>query len=166
LRVLTMAESRQLPFEKQAVDLGELARHVTNIFQAQADENHVELAVKDDAAGIKIQLDAGRTEQVISNLVNNALRFVPDGGKVWIDVEATVERISISVNDSGPGVPETDLPYVFNRFWRGDRSRARISGGAGLGLAIARQLVEAQGGTISAVNIPGGGLQVKSEFPR
>ena len=71
----------------------------------------------------------------------------------------------VSVNDNGPGVPDEELPHIFNRFWRGDKSRTRASGGAGLGLAIARQLVEAQGGRITAANLPGGGLQVRCEFP-
>jgi two-component system sensor histidine kinase BaeS len=72
---------------------------------------------------------------------------------------------SVCVNDNGPGVPDEELPQIFNRFWRGDKSRTRASGGAGLGLAIARQLVEAQGGQITASNLPGGGLQVRCEFP-
>jgi two-component system sensor histidine kinase BaeS len=97
--------------------------------------------------------------------VNNALRFVPSGGQVWIEIHAGTGRVSIAVSDNGPGIPDEDLPYIFNRFWRGEKSRSRSSGGAGLGLAIARQLVEAQGGTISASNLPGGGLQVRCDFP-
>jgi two-component system sensor histidine kinase BaeS len=84
---------------------------------------------------------------------------------VWIDVRRDGESAEVSVNDNGPGVPEDQLSHIFNRFWRGDKSRTRASGGAGLGLAIARQLVEAQGGKITAGNLPGGGLQVKCEFP-
>ena len=164
LRLLTLAESRQLPFEKQPLDLNELARHVINMFQAQADENKIQLSLQSDGTDLKIMLDPGRTEQVMGNLVNNALTFVSPGGRVWIEIHRENEHVSISVSDDGPGVPEQDLPYIFNRFWRGDKSRARSSGGAGLGLAIARQLVEAQGGSISARNIPQGGLQVKCEF--
>jgi len=165
LRLLTLAESRQLVFEKKPLDLNELAQHVINVFQAQADETHVQLAVQGDTTAGKVELDPGRTEQVIGNLVNNALRFVPSGGRIWIEIHAGDARVSLIVNDSGPGIPEADLPYIFNRFWRGDKSRSRTSGGAGLGLAIARQLVEAQGGTISARNLPGGGLQVICDFP-
>ena len=165
LRLLTLAESRQLVFEKQTLDLNELARHVINVFQAQADENQVTLAVEGDTAAGKVLLDPGRTQQVIGNLVNNALRYVPSGGRIWIEIHAGEGEVSISVSDTGPGVPEADLPYIFNRFWRGEKSRSRSSGGAGLGLAIVRQLVEAQGGTISARNIPQGGLQVTCEFP-
>ncbi len=70
----------------------------------------------------------------------------------------------MSVLDNGPGVPEEDLPHLFDRFWRGEKSRSRASGGAGLGLAIARQLVEAQDGGIAARNRPGGGLEVSIQF--
>jgi signal transduction histidine kinase len=165
LRLLTLAESRQLPFEKKELDLNDLARHVISLFQAQAEENHIQFTLESDTADLRVLLDPQRTEQVVGNLVSNALRHVAEGGRVWIEVHRANGTALISVNDNGPGVPEEELPRIFNRFWRGDKSRTRASGGAGLGLAIARQLVEAQGGRISAANLPGGGLQVKCEFP-
>jgi signal transduction histidine kinase len=164
LRLLTLAEARQLPFEKKELDLNDLARHVISLFQAQAEENQIQLSLESDVEQVKALLDPQRTEQVIGNLVNNALRYIPPGGRVWIEVRRVGDAITVSVNDNGPGVPEAELPRIFNRFWREDRSRSRASGGAGLGLAIARQLVEAQGGKITAGNLPGGGLQVKCEF--
>ena len=165
LRLLTLAESRQLLFEKQLLDLNELVHHVINLFQAQADENHIQLSMQSDSTDVKVLLDSGRTEQVIGNLVSNALRYVPSGGRVWVEVHQEHDRVSVCVSDNGAGISEADLPYIFNRFWRGDKSRSRSSGGIGLGLAIARQLVEAQGGNISARNLHEGGLQVKCEFP-
>ena len=165
LRLLTLAESRQLPFERQSINLVDLAQHVINIFQAQAEESKIQLSMQNTDAEVIAQLDPGRTEQVIGNLVYNALRYVPEGGKVWITVTSSGGEISLSISDNGPGVPEADLPFIFNRFWRGDKSRSRGSGGAGLGLAIARQLVEAQGGMIIARNAPEGGLQVVCNFP-
>ncbi len=71
----------------------------------------------------------------------------------------------INISDNGPGVPEADLPFIFNRFWRGEKSRSRVSGGAGLGLAIAKLLVEGQGGRIAARSLAEGGLQVSVSFP-
>jgi two-component system OmpR family sensor kinase/two-component system sensor histidine kinase BaeS len=165
LRLLTLAESRQLPFEKKELDLNDLSRHVISLFQAQAEENKIHLELEGDEIHPQALLDPQRTEQVIGNLIGNALRYVPEGGRVWVDVRRDGDTVLVSVNDNGPGVPEDELPHLFNRFWRGDKSRARASGGAGLGLAIARQLVEAQGGRISAANLPGGGLQVRCEFP-
>jgi signal transduction histidine kinase len=72
--------------------------------------------------------------------------------------------VAISINDNGPGIPEADLPYIFNRFWRGEKSRARVSGGAGLGLAIAKLLVEGQEGRITARSLEEGGLQMRASF--
>ena len=74
--------------------------------------------------------------------------------------------MQITVNDDGAGLPAEDLPYIFDRFWRKEKSRARLSGGTGLGLAITKQLVEAQGGTIEAKNLPEGGLQVVVELKK
>jgi len=108
-----------------------------------------------------VNADAQRTEQVIANLVNNALRYIPEHGRVWIDIHADGEAVTLSVNDNGGGIPEADLPFIFDRFWRKDKSRSRNTGGTGLGLAITKQLVEAQGGNIDAHNNQrSGGLQV------
>ena len=164
LRLLTLAETRQLHFEKSEVNLNDLARRAIDMFQAEADEKQISLSAQLPDTDAVILADHQRTEQVIGNLVANAIRYTPEGGKVWIVVEKDVENISLSVNDDGPGVAPEDLPHIFNRFWREEKSRSRASGGAGLGLAIARQLVEAQGGHISARNLPDGGLQILCEF--
>lgn len=165
LRLLTLAESRQLHFEKSDVDLNDLAQHVIAMFQAEAEEKKLTLLAQLPESDVVLSVDHQRTEQVIGNLLANALRYTPEGGKVWVVVEKLEGSVALSVNDNGPGIAEEDLPRIFNRFWRGEKSRSRASGGAGLGLAIARQLVEAQGGTITAHNLPEGGLQVRCVFP-
>ncbi|GAB4492093.1 MAG: ATP-binding protein [Anaerolineales bacterium] len=164
LRLLTLAETRQLPFEQREVDLNDLARRVIDLFQAEAEEKGIRISLEATTGRLTAHLDPQRTEQVVSNLVANALRYAPEGGDIWLTVEADAEGVCLSVLDNGPGVPEEDLPRLFDRFWRGEKSRSRASGGAGLGLAIARQLVEAQGGTIEARNRPGGGLEVSIQF--
>jgi signal transduction histidine kinase len=164
LRLLTLAESRQLHFEKNALDLNELARHVIELFQAEAEDKKISLSLETTASDATAFLDPQRTEQVVGNLLANAIRYTPEGGKAGITVEKAAGSVTLTVSDNGPGVPEEDLSRIFNRFWRVEKSRSRASGGAGLGLAIARQLVEAQGGRISARNLPEGGLQVKCEF--
>jgi signal transduction histidine kinase len=93
------------------------------------------------------------------------LRYTPEGGCVDLAVEKAAGDVLVTVSDNGPGVPAEDLPNIFQRFWRGEKSRSRISGGAGLGLAIAQQLVEAQGGQIRAKNRAQGGLQISIQFP-
>ena len=165
LRLLTLAETRQLQFEPRDVSLDDLAERTLSLFAAEADENQISLELTNNASQAQVHVDPQRTEQVIGNLIGNALRYVPKGGNIWLVVEELEEAVSLKVNDNGPGVPEEDLPHLFERFWRGEKSRSRASGGAGLGLAITRQLVEAQGGSISANNLQDSGLQVLITFP-
>ena len=165
LRLLTLAESRQLHFDKKEVDLIPILKNTIELFNAEANEQNVSLTFENGDEPCLCTLDPQRSEQIFGNLINNALRFVPSGGKVRVILERQPDGITIEINDNGKGVPPEDLPYIFNRFWRKDKSRSRASGGSGLGLAIARQLVEAQGGSISAENNPSGGLSVKLFFP-
>jgi two-component system OmpR family sensor kinase/two-component system sensor histidine kinase BaeS len=161
LRLLTLAEARELHFDPGPLDLAELARHAATLFEAEAAERDIELRVQIEPGMTHVRGDAQRTAQVVGNLVSNALRFAPDHGLVEIAVRALpAGGVELAVTDSGPGVPEVDLPRLFERFWRAEKSRTRSAGGAGLGLAIARHLVEAQGGTIMAANVPGHGLRV------
>ena len=160
LRTLTLAEARQLHFDLQPVDLGELARRAVGLFEAEAGENGVALALEVESGLPAVGADPQRVGQVIGNLISNALRYVPKNGRITLTVRRAAGGVELTVSDTGPGVPEADLPHLFDRFWRADKSRARAAGGAGLGLAIARQLIEAQGGSISAANLPAGGLRV------
>lgn len=96
-------------------------------------------------------MDVDRINQVLNNLISNALRYTPEGGKITLQArrsESSSAEIEISVTDTGPGIATEDLPWVFERFYRADRSRARTSGGTGLGLAIVKQLVDAHGGRV------------------
>ncbi len=165
LRLLTLAESHQLAFEKHELDVIEIARRSISMFQAEADEKKIKLDLVTTLEKAPIVADPLRTEQVIGNLISNALRYVPEGGRIWVEIARAVDEVTISISDNGPGIPEADLPFIFNRFWRGEKSRSRVSGGAGLGLAIAKLLVEGQEGRISARSLPEGGLQVVVSFP-
>jgi signal transduction histidine kinase len=164
LRLLTMAESHQLVFEKHEMDLIEIARRSISMFQAEADEKKISLELVTSLENAMVIADPLRTEQVIGNLLSNSLRYVPQGGRTWVEISRQEDEVAISINDNGPGIPEADLPYIFNRFWRGEKSRARVSGGAGLGLAIARLLVEGQEGRITARSLEEGGLQMRASF--
>ena len=166
LRLLTLAEARQLPFDKKQVNIGELIERVLVLFSAEAEEKKVSLTFPQKNGDLFASVDPQRFEQVMSNLIGNALRYVPDGGRVWVTGDETAEGLYITINDNGTGVPEADLPFIFDRFWRKEKSRSRASGGTGLGLAISKQLVEAQGGVIEARNLPEGGLQVMISVKR
>jgi signal transduction histidine kinase len=166
LRLLTLVETRQLPFDKRDVNLGHVIDRVIEIFSAEAQEKNISLSFPEKDGNLSAFVDPQRFEQVMSNLIGNSLRFVPEGGKVWVTANETPEEVRVTVNDNGLGIPEEDLPFVFDRFWRKEKSRARVSGGTGLGLAIARQLIEAQNGQIEARNLPEGGLQVEIKIRR
>jgi two-component system OmpR family sensor kinase/two-component system sensor histidine kinase BaeS len=165
LRLLTLAESRQLHFDKKEVDLVPILKNTIELFNAEANERNISLTLENGNMPCICTLDPQRSEQIFGNLINNALSFVPSGGKVRIILETRADGISITIHDNGKGVPPEDLPYIFNRFWRKEKSRSRVSGGSGLGLAIARQLVEAQDGSINAENNADGGLSVIIFFP-
>jgi len=161
LRLLTLAETRQLHFEKKSVDLAQLSEHTIDIFSAEAQEKNIALVLEKGSGPYIVELDPQRMGQVIGNLIGNSLRYIPDGSKIRLTLEETSDEVSLFVNDNGPGVAENELPYLFDRFWRKDISRSRSSGGTGLGLAIAKQLIEAQGGAITARNLDEGGLQIQ-----
>jgi len=170
LRLLTLAETGQLHFDLKPVNLVDLARCSADMFDAQAVENQIHLSVQVAQALPLVQADPQRTEQVIGNLLNNALSFTPSGGRILIRVDQVFHHespagVALSVSDDGPGVPADDLPHIFDRFWRAEKSRSRLYGGSGLGLAIARQMIEAQSGVMFAANLPEGGLQVGFVLP-
>ena len=166
LRLLTLVETRQLAFDKRDVNVGDVINSIIEMFSAEAREKNISLSFNEKSGNLSAVVDPQRFEQVISNLIGNAIRYVPEGGKVWITANETNNRLIITINDNGEGLPVEDLPYIFNRFWRKEKSRSRVTGGTGLGLAIAKQLVEAQGGMIEAMNLPEGGLQVVVEFKK
>jgi signal transduction histidine kinase len=165
LRLLTLAESRQLHFDQKPVDLGGLADRAVGLFEAEAAEQNITLSLDIQPGMSIIKADPQRIEQVIGNLLSNSMRYVPAGGRVEVRIANRGETVELTISDNGPGIPEVDLSHIFDRFWRGERSRTRSAGGAGLGLAIARQLIEAQNGSIFVRNQPEGGLLVGFTLP-
>jgi signal transduction histidine kinase len=117
----------------------------------------------DDVAAV--EGDADRLSQVLRNLLSNAVRHTPTGGQVMVRVRTADGCVRMQVADTGSGISPEDLPYVFDRFYRGDRSRSRQGGGAGLGLAIARQIVLAHGGEIRVDSREGAGTTFTVELP-
>jgi signal transduction histidine kinase len=114
---------------------------------------------------ITVHIDQKRFEQVMINLLDNALKYSDQGSAVSIDVRAEKKKVIIMVSDEGRGIPEEDLPHIFERFYRVDKSRSRISGGAGLGLAIVKEIVEAHGGSIYAASEHGKGTNMIITLP-
>ncbi len=165
LRLLALAEANQLRFELKPVKLNELGETILGLFSAQAGERNVRLNLEAEADLPDVMVDPQRFQQVIGNLIDNALRYTPEGSSINLTIQRRSDFIELTVKDEGPGIPESELEHIFDRFWRGEKSRARSTGGAGLGLSIARQLVEAQGGKISAHNRAGVGFEVQIILP-
>jgi signal transduction histidine kinase len=165
LRTLTLAEAGQLALRKAAVDPAALVTRTIAKFAPLAAEHDITVVMEMGSQLPSIAIDSHRIEQVLTNLVANALRHTPPQGIITVTAEADRRRLLISVADTGPGIPPDDMPHLFDRFWRGDKSRARDRGGAGLGLPIARQLVEAHGGTIWAESDPDTGATFQFALP-
>jgi len=157
LRLLALAEAGQLALEKRPVDLGDLLRDAYVNFSPQASDRGVILALDLPDELPEVVADGRRIAQVLGNLATNALRHTPQGGCVTLSAAAGEEAVEVSVADTGAGIASEDLPYIFERFWRGDKSRSRVGGGSGLGLAIARQFIQMHGGTIRVESAPGKG---------
>ena len=172
LHTLSQAEAGQLSLYMEEVDVHELLADVQTSFSGQAESAAVDLTVEGagDPAQLTVSGDVDRLDQVLSNLIANALRHTPSGGRIVLHAApldgASLEGVvQIRVTDTGEGIPAADLPYIFDRFWRGDASRTH-SAGAGLGLAIAKQLIEAQGGTIDVTSTPAAGTCFTVSLPR
>jgi len=168
LHTLSQAEAGQLPLHLEPVDVGELLADVQTSFSGQAEAGVVTLTVElqSEPADLTLMADPGRLDQVLSNLVANALRHTPPGGEIRLTAVCHPPHIRLTVADTGEGIPAADLPYIFNRFWRGDSARTRADGvGGGLGLAIAKQLVEAHQGQIDVSSTPGQGTCFTISLP-
>jgi signal transduction histidine kinase len=207
LRTLSLAEAGQLPLQREQIDAGELLADVTTSFSGQAEAAGIRLeaSTTGDNGDLTLWGDPERLDQVLSNLLANALRHTPAGGAITIEAKplpqasearpwpasdgqpASIARppqtgagqppagagqppngrgVRIVVSDTGEGIAAADLPFIFDRFWRGDPSRSHAQGaGSGLGLAIARQLVQAHGGRIRVESQPGQGTRFTIDLP-
>ena len=165
LRDLALAEAGQLHLDLQPVDLASLVDRVIEGFETQASDKGISLKVNVPADSPQINGDEQRLNQVLFNLISNALRHTPSGGTITTIGEIKEDRVVIKVQDTGSGIPPEDLPHVFERFYRADRSRARTSGGSGLGLTIAKQIVEAHDGQIWVQSWLGAGSTFAFSLP-
>lgn len=161
---LSSVESGRLQLHLVPTDIGQMAARVIESFQARAGQHGVTLERLGPSRNFSALVDSDRMTQVLSNLLDNALKFTPAGGRVTVSVTEHRGGIAVRVEDTGPGIPADDLPHVFDRFFKADRSRTGQKG-AGLGLAIAKGLVTAQGGQISAENRSEGGARFVVMIP-
>jgi two-component system OmpR family sensor kinase/two-component system sensor histidine kinase BaeS len=165
LRDLALVEAGQLRLNLKAVDLEILVTQANEGLQGQAQDKSVTLQLDTQDELPRIRGDEQRLQQVLFNLLSNALRHTPPGGSITTRVEHKNDKVVVSVQDTGSGISPEDLHHVFERFYRADRSRARSTGGSGLGLTIAKRIVEAHGGQIWADSWLGAGSTFSFSLP-
>ncbi|GLO68428.1 sensor histidine kinase [Oceanobacillus kimchii] len=165
LQQLSLAESKTLPLHKERTEINGFVEAILSQFQWLADEKDIRLQFSKNPTDIYIEIDRDRMTQVVVNLLGNALRYTRDSGTVIVDVKVEGKSVVLHFKDTGPGIDEQKLPFIFERFYRLDESRKRDEGGAGLGLSIAKGFVEVHGGTINVTSIKGEGTRFEVSLP-
>jgi len=169
LRILSLADAGELSINPQTVEPRRLLEEVASLYQYQSQRKNVTLELDIASSLSNIEVDPGRITQVLTNILDNALRHTPEGGKVILSAREVNDQIELAIQDSGPGLKAEDLERIFDRFYRTDAARQRddaFTGGSGLGLAIARSIVQAHGGQVSAESETGKGLKVIVALPK
>ncbi|MEV0585052.1 ATP-binding protein [Nonomuraea sp. NPDC050310] len=154
LQDLALADAGKLRLHLEPVHLGDLLDQVATAHRSRAEAAGLTLTTEVTGAP-GLTAAPVRLRQAVGNLVANSLRHTPAGGRITLSARQDGDHVLVEVTDTGSGIDADDLPHVFDRFWRADKSRNRLTGGSGLGLAIVRDLAEAHGGTASAVSVPG-----------
>jgi signal transduction histidine kinase len=149
LHALSQFDARLPHVHLQEVDLGELVRRLLTVRRAEFDERQIVIRIASTLHG-PVRVDPDLLAQAVGNLLDNAAKYTPAGGDVAVEVAATDAAVRVAVANSGEGIPAGDLPFIFERFYRGEKSRSRESGGAGIGLAIVKEVASAHGGNVGA----------------
>jgi signal transduction histidine kinase len=149
LRTLSLADAGELPLQRQSILPSDLLQRVTTAYAHQAERQKVALRLTSEGNMPEIDIDLERMVQVLGNLISNALRHTPEGGQITLSAAREEDVMRLTVADNGEGIPSNVVPKVFDRFYRGETSRQRKDGETGLGLAIAKSIIEAHGGSIT-----------------
>ena len=165
LQELSLAEAGQLRLERRPVALADVVDRAVEAARPRAAAKEITLQVDLPEDLPLVDVDPQRTGQVLRNLLNNGLTHTGPGGEIAVTGQVEGQWVEVSIRDTGVGIAPQDLPHVFERFYRGDKSRSRATGGAGLGLAIAKQLVEAHGGRIAVESEVGRGTEFTFTLP-
>jgi signal transduction histidine kinase len=163
---LAQIEAGGLKLELSPHSLGDLVSDCLESFQALAEQRSVRLTGQVGATVDPVWVNAAKISRVLGNLVGNALRHTPSGGRVHLMAERVPDGVAVTIDDSGAGFKAADLPHLFEQFYRGEQARSRATGGAGLGLAISRGIIEAHHGRIWAENRAEGGARVTFTLPK
>ncbi|MFC6332590.1 two-component system histidine kinase PnpS [Paenibacillus septentrionalis] len=163
---LSKIESRRVPLMLSPIEIKEFMTNTFAILEVSANRKHIDFQLSSPEE-LYMEGDEDRLRQIFVNLLSNAIAYTPEGGKVEVDITVTeLDMIRISISDTGIGIPEKDLPRIFERFYRVDKARSRGSGGTGLGLSIVKHLVELHKGTITVESKVGQGTTFTLELPQ
>jgi two-component system phosphate regulon sensor histidine kinase PhoR len=150
-------ESGELSLDLAPLRIAGVAKRAVTLLEQQASAKSIRIDFDGLEAAPPVLADHGRIEQVLVNLLDNALKYTPENGAVTISARDERDKLKVSVTDTGIGIPPTDLPRVFERFYRVDKGRSRDEGGTGLGLSIVKHIVLLHGGTATVESVPGKG---------
>lgn len=164
LEKLSKIEDETISLQKSSFDLTELVKSIGTNFQGELSHKNISLIINGNEQ--EISADKDKISQVFVNLLSNSFKYTSRGGKVLVDISGDNKYINVILNDSGIGIPEKDLPNVFNRLYRSDLSRTRATGGAGIGLTIAKAIIDAHRGSIDIVSQEGLGTEITLILPR
>lgn len=164
LEKLTKFESEKLVLDKESFDITELIKRLIQNFESEYLNKGLNIEFKGGTT--EIYADRDKISQVIVNLLSNALKYTPEGGLVKVIMEQEAGIVRLVVKDNGPGIPKEDLPFIFERFYRADKSRNRLTGGSGIGLAITKAIVSAHGGKIEVISSSERGTEFTVILPK
>jgi heavy metal sensor kinase len=164
LLAISRLEAGEARRQSERLDFAELARGTADQMRLLAEEKHISLDCNGNGP-VHVEADPARLKQVVVNLLDNAIKYTPEGGKVSISVNKQDSRAILEVADSGIGISVADLPHIFDRFYRADKARSRQMGGAGLGLSIVRSICLAHGGQVTVESTEGSGSVFHVEIP-
>jgi len=162
---LSKLETKQVEPSIEPFPIAELVQDVVMQYEPQAEEQGIDLQAELPERHARVKADIGLVERALSNLIDNAIHYTPEAGCVRVRLENERREVCVEVQDTGPGIPEDDLPHIFERFYRVDKSRDRDKGGAGLGLAIAKTILELHGRTLEVESTVGEGTTFRFQLP-
>jgi two-component system, OmpR family, sensor histidine kinase BaeS len=165
LRILSLADAGELPLDIQPSDINKLLGDIKTHYTIQLNQKGITLDLETDPGILKADLDSARISQVLTNIIDNALHYTTENGRIVISTKQIRDDVEIVIQDNGPGVKPEEALHLFDRFYRADPSRTRDDGGSGLGLAIAKSIIEMHKGRISAESERGNGLKVTIQLP-
>jgi signal transduction histidine kinase len=163
LENLAKLEKDNLKLDKQPMDLRAAIEHVVSTFEAESMNKKLSIEIK--GANTLLLADHSRMKQVIVNLLSNAIKYSMDGCSITIEMFEHNESCGFSIHDNGIGIPKEELPYIFERFYRADKSRNRTTGGSGIGLTIVKSIIQAHGGKVSVMSELGKGSTFTVSLP-